>query len=200
MSDPLLQLFCNPPAGPAQVVDSAKDGPGGGESSKLNNSLDIADDDHSISSFIAKDAELGPKLLQFTTSYLNHANYASTSPSHSLMQNIHSTTQRALFSSSIGDEIRNMDVFSHVINYAREFVAAVDQLKLESIESVPGHGLLHRVVRRDGVDRALIRNMSVASFKRFEEEVKTLDGSNGTATKLIGVLEKSNKPNIVEVR
>lgn len=125
---------------------------------------------------INQDEYLCSKLMQFASNYLSQIDSA---PPHSLMEDIRVATDRALSAMHPGDEMRNIDVFTHIFNYIREYVAATDRLDLGSIQTVAcgdhenniSGCAFNRVIQHRGKNHVLIENISLAALERYQEDI-----------------------------
>lgn len=135
---------------------------------------------------LSQDNLLCLELMGFASNYLSQAGGTDTLP-HNQMDNISVTTNRALNSMSIGDEAQNINVFTHIFNYVREFVAAADWQNVSFIQAVSGvdhkeiSQAFNRTIERHGTTHILIKNISSAVFEQYREDIWNLaDAERGS--------------------
>jgi hypothetical protein len=128
---------------------------------------------------IKRDDDLGFKLMQYA---LNRLSEIDRPLPHGLMDAISTVTHRALCHLNPGDELPNIEILSHVINFVREFVYAANLGTSPSIEVVAlsddedPSWPFNRIVY--GSNKILIANVSLGEFEFHTYDILSLGHEN----------------------
>lgn len=164
----LLQFYNNPPNCP--LLPGHEEDCGSHDTAPLTS----VDDALSTHYCMNQDEYLCFKLMQFALHYLSQI---GNQLPHNLMDNISITTNRAFAAMHPGDEVRNIDIFTHIFNYVREFVTAADWCDVTSVQAVPfsdqkdASWALNRTIKHHGINQILVENVSLATFEKYKEGI-----------------------------
>lgn len=165
------QIYEDPPTGPLILREE-------GSSTTAAMAPSNAPSERQLPRHIIKDPDMCQYLMDSARHYLANAGTASV-----FLEYMRMGLTEKLSHAGVGDETRNLDLFSNVATYIIQFVTAADQISPDDLDLAPcenqGGIRSNRKFRRGGVNRITIEHKSYGASQQHFSEIHHLGHGQG---------------------